>query len=145
MYSNPPSHGARIVSYVLNNAHLYEQWKECIRTMSSRIIKMRTALKEALIRLGTPGNWDHITTQIGMFSYTGLNGEYLIELKKENCMIFFLCILLKLFSEQQSVHMVEKHHVYMLKSGRISMCGLTPSNVEYVAKAIHETLLSNPM
>jgi aspartate aminotransferase len=36
--------------------------------------------------------------------------------------------------------MIEKHHIYMLKSGRISMCGLTPNNVEYVAKAIYETV-----
>lgn len=26
MYSTPPSHGARIVSYVLNNPELYKQW-----------------------------------------------------------------------------------------------------------------------
>nr|CAI5826818.1 unnamed protein product [Callosobruchus analis] len=74
MYSNPPSHGARIVSYVLSNKDLYNQWKENIRIMSSRIIQMRQMLREALERLGTPGDWRHITQQIGMFSYTGLNG-----------------------------------------------------------------------
>jgi len=115
MYSNPPSHGARIVAYVLNNTQLYEEWKDNIRTMSSRIIEMRKALRAALERLGTPGNWDHITTQIGMFSYTGLN-------------------------PQQVEHMIKKHHIYMLRSGRISMCGVTPSNVDYVAQAIHETI-----
>lgn len=26
MYSNPPSHGARIVTYVLSNQDLYAQW-----------------------------------------------------------------------------------------------------------------------
>lgn len=40
--------------------------------------------------------------------------------------------------------MVKKHHVYMLKSGRISMCGLTPNNVTYVAQSIHETLTTVP-
>ncbi|KAF5300786.1 hypothetical protein FQA39_LY11031 [Lamprigera yunnana] len=115
MYSNPPSHGANIVAYVLNNQPLFDQWKDHIRTMSSRIIEMRNALKTALEKLQTPGDWNHITSQIGMFSYTGLN-------------------------EQQSLHMVKKHHVYMLKSGRISMCGLTPNNVHYVAEAINETL-----
>lgn len=43
--------------------------------MSSRIIEMRDALRTALERLGTPGDWNHITSQIGMFSYTGLNGN----------------------------------------------------------------------
>ncbi|KAF7284028.1 glutamate oxaloacetate transaminase 1 [Rhynchophorus ferrugineus] len=119
MYSNPPSHGARIVSHVLSNKELYNQWRDNIKTMSSRIIEMRKRLREELERLGTPGSWNHITDQIGMFSYTGLN-------------------------EAQSEHMVKKHHIYMLKSGRISMCGLTPSNVEYVAKSINETLSTLP-
>ncbi|XP_017777730.1 PREDICTED: aspartate aminotransferase, cytoplasmic [Nicrophorus vespilloides] len=115
MYSNPPSHGARIVSFVLNNNDLFNEWKDNVRTMSTRIFEMRKALRGALERLQTPGNWDHITTQIGMFSYTGLTAK-------------------------QSQHMVEKHHIYMLRSGRISMCGLTHKNIEYVASAIHETV-----
>lgn len=49
---------------------------ENIKTMSSRIIEMRSRLRESLERLGTPGDWSHITQQIGMFSYTGLNGNY---------------------------------------------------------------------
>lgn len=115
MYSNPPSHGARIVSYVLNNSELFAEWKSNITTMSSRIKKMRKLLRDELEALNTPGDWSHITSQIGMFSYTGLNLN-------------------------QSQHMLQKHHVYMLRSGRISMCGLTPKNVKYVARAIHETV-----
>ena len=115
MYSNPPIHGATIVATVLKDPKLFDQWKDHIRTMSSRIIDMRKALRHALEKLGVPGDWSHITSQIGMFSYTGLN-------------------------EQQSLHMVKQHHIYMLKSGRISMCGITPNNVEYVANAIKETL-----
>ncbi|CAH0557261.1 unnamed protein product [Brassicogethes aeneus] len=119
MYSNPPNHGSSIVSYVLSNPKLFEQWQGHIRTMSSRIIEMRKQLRQHLEDIGTPGDWSHITSQIGMFSYTGLN-------------------------ECQSEHMIKQHHVYMLKSGRISMCGLTPSNVEYVAQAIKETVTNLP-
>ncbi|CAG9766522.1 unnamed protein product [Ceutorhynchus assimilis] len=119
MYSNPPSHGARIVAHVLNSKDLFEQWRGNIQTMSSRIIEMRKRLREELETLRTPGNWNHITEQIGMFSYTGLN-------------------------QSQSQHMVKKHHVYMLKSGRISMCGITPNNVKYVAASIYETLTALP-
>ncbi len=50
--------------------------KEHIGTMSSRIISMRQALYERLKALGTPGTWQHITDQIGMFSYTGLGRKY---------------------------------------------------------------------
>lgn len=46
--------------------------------MSGRIIQMRQALKQKLDELKTPGTWEHITSQIGMFSYTGLNRKYTI-------------------------------------------------------------------
>ncbi|XP_024945316.1 probable aspartate aminotransferase, cytoplasmic isoform X2 [Cephus cinctus] len=75
MYSNPPNHGGRIVATVLKNPDLYEEWKDHIRTMSGRIKEMRTGLYDRLVKLGTPGSWEHITQQIGMFSYTGLNGK----------------------------------------------------------------------
>ena len=85
--------------------------------MSSRIIQVRAALRERLEQLGTPGDWSHITTQIGMFSYTGLSEE--------------MCGFLK-----------QEKHLYLLKSGRISLCGVTSSNVDYVAKAIHEAVIN---
>lgn len=74
MYSNPPAFGSRIVDTVLNSAELKAEWMECIKTMSSRIRLMRQALFDELTKLGTPGTWNHIVNQIGMFSYTGLNG-----------------------------------------------------------------------
>jgi aspartate aminotransferase len=39
-----------------------------------------------------------------------------------------------------SEFLVKEKHVYLLKSGRISMCGLTPSNMDYVASSIHEAV-----
>ena len=84
--SNPPSHGARLVrsqernecfcfnsenlqvSLILNDAGLFEEWKRDIRTMAQRIIAMRHELHRLLTQeLKTPGNWDHIVKQIGMF------------------------------------------------------------------------------
>lgn len=46
-----------------------------MKTMADRVLLMRAQLKEKLQSLGTPGTWDHITDQIGMFSFTGLNRE----------------------------------------------------------------------
>ena len=37
--------------------------------------RMRAELKAALIKNGTKGNWDHVTTQTGMFSYLGLTQD----------------------------------------------------------------------
>ena len=41
--------------------------------MADRIITMREKLHTALQEVGASGTWDHITSQIGMFSFTGLN------------------------------------------------------------------------
>lgn len=116
MYSNPPAHGCRIVDTVLKTPELYQEWDGCIKTMANRIITMRTGLRSRLEALGTPGDWSHISSQIGMFSYTGL-------------------------SQEQCVFLKEEKHLYLLKSGRISMCGVTPGNIDYVAQAIHEAVI----
>ncbi|EOO03762.1 putative aspartate aminotransferase protein [Phaeoacremonium minimum UCRPA7] len=109
--SNPPIYGARVVAAVLNDDALMAEWKENLQTMSGRIIDMRKTLRAKLEELGTPGSWNHITDQIGMFSFTGL-------------------------SEAQVLALREQFHVYMTKNGRISMAGLNTRNVEYFAKAV---------
>jgi aspartate aminotransferase len=38
----------------------------------------------------------------------------------------------------QSEAMVNKHHVYMTKNGRISVAGITTKNVDHVARAIKD-------
>jgi len=113
LYSNPPKHGANIVRTILSTPELCAEWREELKVMASRIKEMRGALYSELVKLGTPGDWTHITSQIGMFSYTGL-------------------------TPTQSDAMVEKHHVYMLRNGRISMAGVTTKNVAYLARAMDD-------
>jgi len=115
MYSNPPSHGVRIVQTVLEDPVLYQEWRDCIVIMSQRIKDMRAGLRQRLEALGTPGDWSHITTQIGMFSYVGLTKDQCVWLQKERSL-------------------------YLLKSSRISMAGVTPDNIDYVAKSISEAV-----
>lgn len=112
-YSSPPKHGARIASMILNNTSMRNQWLQELVNVTDRITEMRHLLKKNLEKVGARGTWDHVTTQIGMFSFTGL-------------------------TPKQSQTMVEKHHVYMTKNGRISVAGLTRGNCEYVAKAIKD-------
>lgn len=111
MYSNPPSDGARIVKMILKDPALFKEWDAELKGMSHRIIEMRALLRSTLERLGAKGDWSHITSQIGMFTYTGLNPA-------------------------QCAVLVQKHHVYLLDSGRISMAGVNSKNVEYLAAAI---------
>jgi len=114
-YSSPPKHGARIASIILNEPAMRAQWFEELIAVTKRINEMRLALRASLEKIQTPGDWSHITTQIGMFSFTGL-------------------------TLKQSVAMVEKHHVYMTKNGRISVCGLTTANVDYVAECVKDVV-----
>jgi len=114
-YSSPPKHGAALVNTILTNPKLKEQWLGELKLMSNRIVDMRTALRNAIEAKGTPGTWNHITDQIGMFTYTGLNKE-------------------------QVTRMVEEFHIYMTGDGRISMAGLNPGNVEYVAECVDKVV-----
>ena len=52
-----------------------------------------------------------------MFSYTGL-------------------------TPKQSKVLIKKHHIYMTQDGRISLSGLNPSNIEYVARAIKDVVVA---
>ena len=64
--TSPPAYGARIVEMVLNDEELFAKWKLDLKTMSSRISEMRHELYNELIRLDTPGRWEHILTQVGL-------------------------------------------------------------------------------
>lgn len=114
-YSSPPIHGARIAGKILVNAENRTKWLSELKAVTDRMNDMRTALKAALIKNGCKGNWDHVTSQIGMFSFLGL-------------------------TPKQCAAMIEKHHIYMTGNGRISIAGLTTSNVEYVANAIKDVV-----
>ncbi|XP_060188892.1 aspartate aminotransferase, mitochondrial [Lycium barbarum] len=117
MYSNPPVHGALVVSTILGDPNLKNLWLGEVKGMADRIIGMRTALRENLEKLGSPLSWEHITKQIGMFCYSGMTPEQVDQLTKE-------------------------YHIYMTRNGRISMAGVTTGNVGYLANAIHEVTKS---
>lgn len=114
--SNPPAYGSKIAALVLSDPELRAQWEADLKTMSGRIYSMRVKLRDLLTeKYKTPGNWDHIVKQIGMFSFTGLSPE---EVKR----------------------LEEKHAVYMTGNGRASVAGLNENNVDYVAKSINEVV-----
>lgn len=113
LYSNPPIHGARVAAEILNNPQLNQQWLAEVKEMADRIITMRALLKENLEKLGSKHDWSHITSQIGMFAYTGLEAAQMDTLAKE-------------------------HSVYATKDGRISVAGITTENVGRLAEAIYK-------
>lgn len=44
------------------------------------------------------------------------------------------------FSVDQVRLLTQKHHIYLLNSGRINVCGITHKNVDYVGRAIHDVV-----
>ncbi|KAJ1346312.1 Aspartate aminotransferase, mitochondrial [Parelaphostrongylus tenuis] len=112
MYSNPPINGARIVTRILSDPGLTNQWLSDVKGMATRIISMRNQLRDLLGKCGSTRDWKHITDQIGMFCYTGIN-------------------------PQQVEKLIKEHSVYLTKDGRISVAGISSNNVEYLANALH--------
>ncbi|KAI8906547.1 pyridoxal phosphate-dependent transferase [Powellomyces hirtus] len=109
--SNPPAFGARIVSMILNDEQLFAEWTQQLKIMANRIIHMRTVLFALLTELGTPGTWNHIVDQIGMFTFTGLNAAQVKVLR-------------------------DTYHIYLTDNGRISMAGLNTHNIRTFAEAV---------
>lgn len=112
-YSNPPAHGARIAAAILNNKALNDEWRENMKTMANRMNSMRKLLYQKLNILGAPGNWDHILSSVGLFTFTGLN-------------------------ERQCNALIRDYHIYLLRNGRINVSALTVGNMDYVANAIRD-------
>lgn len=108
--SNPPAEWARIITTILWDPELKNQWEKELHEMSQRIQSMRQQLVSWLW-----AEFDHLKWQTWMFSYTGLTAEEVQELKV-------------------------KYAIYMLLSWRLSIPGLNEKNIGYVIDAILTTL-----
>ncbi|XHF98617.1 hypothetical protein AWENTII_002164 [Aspergillus wentii] len=115
--SNPPSYGARIAGLVLNNEQLFSQWQDELRVMSNRLCGIREEIRAQLEARSTPGSWAFLSSQIGMFSYTGLSKSQILCLK-------------------------HKWNIYMAENGRISVAGLNPQNLNYFIDAVDDVVRS---
>ena len=98
--------------------------------MSQKIIYVRQRLHQKLIDLQTPGDWSHIIEQTGMFNYLGLSPAQVASLQGKTWRIdtYLLC--------RADWLAIEKYHIYMLHTGRMSMAGLNDNNLGYFAQAI---------
>ncbi|MBO9515824.1 MAG: aspartate/tyrosine/aromatic aminotransferase [Variovorax sp.] len=115
-YSTPPTHGGRVVARVLQDPALFAQWVAETAEMRTRIRAMRERLHAVLHeKFQGRRNFDYFLTQRGMFSYTGL-------------------------SEAQVDRLREEHAVYLVRSGRLCVSGLTTHNVDHVAQAMAAVL-----
>ncbi len=114
-YSNPPTHGAALVASILSSPELRTLWEEELSEMRDRILSMRSSLITKLKQYGAKRDFDFVSRQRGMFSYSGLNAQQVERLKTE-------------------------FGIYAVSSGRICVAALNTKNVEVVAQAIAHVL-----
>jgi aspartate/tyrosine/aromatic aminotransferase len=77
---------------------------------------MRRLLRDKLEAGNSSRKWSHITDQIGMFCYSGLTKEQVLQLR-------------------------EKYHIYCTDDGRFSVAGINIHNVDYLAQSILSVIL----
>ncbi|WP_089138751.1 amino acid aminotransferase [Vibrio rumoiensis] len=115
IYSNPPAHGAAVVTLILNDEALRTEWEAEVAEMRDRIQEMRTLFVETLKEEGVTQDFSFIEAQNGMFSFSGLSKEQVARLKDEFA-------------------------IYIVGSGRISVAGMTKSNMGPLCKGIAAVL-----
>ena len=111
IYSSPAIHSARIVAHVLGDADLRAMWEGELAVMRQRMADVRRALHARLSVLRPDRDFGYLLSQRGMFSYTGLSAAQVDRLRDE-------------------------HAVYLIRSGRMCVAGLTQANVDRVAQAL---------
>jgi aspartate/tyrosine/aromatic aminotransferase len=114
-YSNPPYHGAAVVSTVLTDPELARLWRSEVNGMRRRISNMRTLFVETLKQKGVKQDFSFIARQKGMFSFAGITPEQVDRLR-------------------------EKHAIYAVRSGRINVAGMREATMDRLCSAIAEVL-----
>ena len=110
-YSNPPTHGALLVSTILKDDQLRALWEEELNGMRQRIDTMRHLLAEKLKLAGVPRDFSFIREQRGMFSYSGLTPTQVERLKTD-------------------------FGIYAVITGRVCIAALNHHNIDAVVHAI---------
>ncbi len=108
--SNPPAHGEKIVTTILADASLRQEWEDELKVMRDRILEMRKLLVEKLNAAGA-GDYGFIAEQNGMFSFSGLDKEQVAALKEE-------------------------FGIYIVGSGRICVAGINHQNIDRLVEAM---------
>jgi len=114
-YSNPPAHGAAIVTTILEDAELRGEWGEELSAMRRRINHMRSLFVQTLKGKGVGRDFGFIADQRGMFSFSGLD-------------------------ETQVRRLREEHAIYIVGTGRINVAGMTEGNMDRLCDAVAAVL-----
>lgn len=111
MYSMPPAHGGAIVSEILHSAELTTMWQTELAAMAEHVRDNRWLLVEAGRECGLGNRLTYIENQHGMFSLLPITVAEVNDLK-------------------------EDYGIYMVGAGRINLCGIHSSNVNYLVESL---------
>ncbi|KQV45214.1 aromatic amino acid aminotransferase [Massilia sp. Root335] len=113
-YSNPPTHGGKVVATVLSTPELRQLWEDELAGMRVRIKQMRDELVKKLAEKAPGKDFAFVREQVGMFSYSGLTKEQVEKLRAES--------------------------IYAVDTGRICVAALNSKNIDTVVDAIAKVL-----
>jgi len=113
-YSNPPTHGGKVVATVLSTPELRQLWEDELATMRVRIKQMRDALVQKLADKAPGTDFSFVREQVGMFSYSGLTKDQVEKLRAQS--------------------------IYAVDTGRICVAALNSKNIDTVVDAIAKVL-----
>jgi aromatic-amino-acid transaminase len=113
-YSNPPTHGGKVVATVLSTPELRQLWEDELAGMRVRIKQMRDELVRKLAEKAPGSDFEFVRKQVGMFSYSGLTKEQVEKLRAES--------------------------IYAVDTGRICVAALNSKNIDRVVDAIAKVL-----
>jgi len=115
IYSMAPAHGAALVETILTADELRSEWYLELAQMRNRINGNRQLIVDKLVANGVTRDFSFITKQAGMFSFLGITPEQVQTLQGD-------------------------YSIYMVGSSRMSIAGISNSNVDYLAQSIANVL-----
>jgi aspartate/tyrosine/aromatic aminotransferase len=115
IYSMPPAHGALLVSMVLGDEALRNQWQMELEEVRQRIVSMRQLLCGSLKNNAAGMDFSHIEKQKGMFSFLGITTPQLERLRSE-------------------------FGIYIVSSTRINLAGVNSNNIGHLTESLQAVL-----
>ena len=110
-FSFPPDHGARLVTMVLNDAVLCEDWKTELEQVRLGMLDLRQSLATELQSRAGSDRFSFLAQHRGMFSRLGTTPDMVERLRVE-------------------------HAIYMVGDSRMNIAGLNATSVPILAQAI---------
>lgn len=114
-----PAFGARVATFVQEDEKLRKIWAEDVLAVTKRLQGVRQKVLDTLTKLQTPGNWEAVVKQNGLFWFTGLTPLQVTKLQEE-------------------------HHIYGTLNGRVNVAGLNDSNIATYCRAVDKVVREYP-